>query len=106
MGLRMTRAQEDEGIGNVLSAKIGLLQLDELCADVLSRKLASGEVERCANETMSSRERWIAGLIAVSGLLRGRRGVLLWWLWLLCGWGKVTWRWVMLVRLVREGVHG
>lgn len=106
MSVRMTRAREDEGIGNVLPAKIGLLQLDELCAHMLSRKLASGEVERCANETMRSRERWIAGLIAVSALLRGRRGVLLWLLWLLCRWGKVTWRWVMLVRLVREGVHG
>jgi hypothetical protein len=80
------------------------LQFDELCADVLSRKLASGEVEGCANVTMR-RER---GLIAVSALLGGRGGMLLCllWLWLLSGWGKVGWRLVMLVRLVRERVHG
>jgi len=65
------RARGDDGIGNILSTKIGLLQLDELCAHVLSRKLASGEVERCANETMRSRDRWIAGLIAVSAVLGG-----------------------------------
>jgi hypothetical protein len=104
--LREGEAREDDGTGDILSAKIGLLQLDELCAHVLSRKLASGEVERCANGTMRSRERWITGLIAFSVVLGGRSGVWLWSLWSLGGWGKVVL--IMLVRLrwVREGVHG
>jgi hypothetical protein len=39
-------------LASILSAEIGLLQLDELCTHVLSRKLASGKVERDAYTRM------------------------------------------------------
>lgn len=63
-------------MADVLAPEICFLQLYKLCADMLSSKLASGKVEGCAYGT-KRRLGWIPGLIAVSGLLRGRRLLLL-----------------------------
>src|SRR5579863_8434107 len=80
IGRERKRGVEDED-EDVLAPEIGLLQLDEFCTYVLSTKLASGKVERCAYGTMRRRMR----CIAVSGWVRvgrgrrlGRLGLLLW----------------------------
>ena len=59
-------------MADVLAPEICFLQLDKFCAHMLSSKLASGKVEGCAYGT-KRRLGWIPGLIAVSGLLRGGR---------------------------------
>jgi hypothetical protein len=87
MSCGIARAGRDREVRSVLASEIGLLELDELCTHVLSGKLASGKVERYANDTIWNGVRWIARLIAVSSLLRGGGGwrllLLLLLLWLL-----------------------
>ena len=83
MSCGIARARRGGEVGSVLASKIGLLELDELCTHVLSGKLASGKVERYANDTIWNGVRWIARwiVVVVSSLLRGgggRRLLLLW----------------------------